>query len=93
MEGTEQVRGEEFKVYHVQGAVAQDYWMDTMDDIPCRYYESLPEENPFFFHNLTFYPETYTTDPIDEEIFDIPDYCYQDCPNPYTPPDGKQYIF
>ena len=93
MEGTEQVEDRECKVYHVQGAVAQDYWMDTMDDIPCRYYESLPEEHPIFFHNLTFYPETYTTDPIDEAIFDIPDYCYKDCPNPYTPPDGKYSIF
>ena len=92
LQGTEDVQGKQCKVYHEQGAVAQDYWMDTMDDRPCRYYESLPEENPYFFHNLTFYPETYSVETIDDFIFDIPDYCYRDCPNPYTPPERHPLI-
>ena len=92
-EGIENVEGRDCSVYHEKGAVAQDYWMETMDERPCRYFESLPDENPYFFHNLTFYPDTYSTEPIDDKVFEVPDYCYKDCRHPYTPPDSKHVIF
>lgn len=86
MEGVEKVEGKDCKIYHEEGAVAQDYWFETLDKKPCRYFEKIPKVNPTFFHNLTFYPETYSLDDLDDSIFDVPEYCYKDCPNPYQPP-------
>merc|ERR1712241_548636 len=90
-EGTEIIEGTECQVYYQEGAVAKDYWMETVEGTPCRYYESLPKDFPLVFHNITFFPETYSTEAIPDYIFDVPDYCYQDCPKPCIPPDPCKY--
>ncbi|XP_066910701.1 uncharacterized protein [Clytia hemisphaerica] len=86
MQGTEEVEGKECKKYYEEGAVAHDYWFETIDKKPCRYFEQIPKQNPFIFHNLTFFPDTYSEDVLDDSIFMVPEYCHRDCPHPYPPP-------
>merc|ERR1712130_809010 len=84
--GTEQIEGRTCFVYTELGAVARDYWIQTLDGSPCRYYETFPQQvDPVIFHNMTFFPATYSTKPIDDSIFAIPEYCNKDCPNPFPP--------
>mmetsp|Transcript_2156 Transcript_2156/g.3028 ORF Transcript_2156/g.3028 Transcript_2156/m.3028 type:complete len:244 (+) Transcript_2156:300-1031(+) len=82
--GTEDVIGNTCHVYHETGAVAEDYWLQTQDDIPCRYYESLGfPGRPTVHHNLTFDRDSYSNQVIDSIVFSVPLYCNQNCPNPY----------
>merc|ERR1712126_113697 len=85
--GTEVVEGKECQVWYEDGQVAEDYWMETDAGIPCRYYETSPlGDHPIFYKNITFDQETYSTEPIPDSVFEVPDYCNQDCPNPVPPP-------
>ena len=84
-EGNEIIQGRDCLVYSKKGAEAQDYWMETEDGSPCRYYEVftfLLTLNAY--HNMTFDYRSYSLEPIADEIFDVPKYCEQDCPNPHV---------
>eukprot|EP00931_Biecheleriopsis_adriatica_P069773 TRINITY_DN43582_c0_g1_i1.p1 TRINITY_DN43582_c0_g1~~TRINITY_DN43582_c0_g1_i1.p1 ORF type:complete len:255 (+),score=24.20 TRINITY_DN43582_c0_g1_i1:28-765(+) len=77
------------------GAVTSiDSWFVTEDGTPCEYFERIPSEHGVFMHNLTFKRDTYSTAPIDEEVFALPDSCSKLCPKHGYPPrseaeDGK----
>ena len=83
--GAEQVGGSECRGFVKRGAVADDYWFDTADDphVPCRYYEVLDFGYVVFYHNLTFDQASYSTAPIPDSVFDVPDYCNKMCPHPF----------
>jgi hypothetical protein len=64
-----------------QGAVAQDYWYQTPEGLPCRYHETLSLPGvPAVDHNLTFIPSTYAETVVDVSVFAIPSICADDCP-------------
>ena len=81
--GTEEVLGRDCQVWYENGEVAVDYWMETSSGVPCRYYETSPiGDHPIFYKNITFDEDTYSTEPIPDSVFEVPEYCYNDCPNP-----------
>ncbi|XP_071078855.1 uncharacterized protein [Haliotis cracherodii] len=80
--GTEVISGTVCYGWTTPGAVANDTWFATEDNVPCLYNEVVGRLD----HNLTFDMDTYTKAEPEDAIFKVPDQCYKDCPNPYTPP-------
>mmetsp|Transcript_2588 Transcript_2588/g.6416 ORF Transcript_2588/g.6416 Transcript_2588/m.6416 type:complete len:263 (+) Transcript_2588:3-791(+) len=81
--GHETIGGHSCAQYFKRGAVADDYWFETAEGMPCRYYEVLQFGPKTIYHNITFAPSTYSTDPIDNAVFDVPSYCNKMCPHPF----------
>ena len=86
--GTEQILGRECNVWYEDGSFSGNYWMETADGEPCRFWETSPlGDSPTSFKNITYDPDTYSTEPIPDSVFDVPEYCYKDCKDtPFPPP-------
>ncbi|XP_067681834.1 uncharacterized protein [Haliotis asinina] len=80
--GTKVISGTVCYGWTTPGAVANDTWFATEDNVPCLYHEIVGT----VVHTLTFDQDTYTKDQPKDYIFKVPSYCYRECPNPYTPP-------
>ena len=84
--GVEEVEGRECDVWYADGSFSGNYWLEDKDGVPCRYADTTPiGDHPTKFDNLTFYADTFSTEPIPDSVFEIPDYCYKDCENIIPP--------
>ena len=94
--GTEVVEESECNVYSIAG-FQTNYWAQTEDGVPCRYWISLPNDDfPIVHDNKTYNQGSFSLDPIPDSVFEIPEYCDRPCPNPACPPvcpDKKIVLF
>ena len=85
--GVEEIEGRECDVWYKDGSFSGNYWMEDKDGVFCRFSETTPlGDNPTSFKNMTFFADTFSTDPIPDSVFEIPDYCFKDCENPFPFP-------
>ena len=77
------IEGRDCAGWAKRGAVAAaDTWYVDRQGVPCRYHEVVNK----VLHNLTFVPSTFSTQPLDRELFQVPAYCQKKCPHPYPDP-------
>jgi len=61
-------------------APADTYYADE-NGVPCRYHEVVVG----ILHNITFVTSSFSTDPIDQSVFAVPQYCTKKCRRPFPP--------
>lgn len=84
--GVEEIEGRECDVWYKDGSFSGNYWMEDKEGVPCRFAETSPiGDNPTSGKNMTMYAESFSTEPIPDSVFEIPDYCYKDCENIWPP--------
>ena len=71
--------GRKCNVWTEQGSVAEDYWAQDEDNIPCAYFENVYDSGYHFWHQLDFNASTYVVGEPDESIFKVPSNCHQIC--------------
>merc|ERR1712113_872408 len=75
------VDGAECSGWGRPGAVTSvDAWLTTDDGTPCLYFERFVFGEAIFYHNVTFYRDTYSTAPISNEVWKLPESCSTKCP-------------
>ena len=85
--GVEEIDGRQCDVWYKDGSFSGNYWMEDKDGVPCRFSETTPlGDNPTSFKNMTMVGDTFSTDPIPDSVFEVPEYCYKDCENPFPFP-------
>jgi hypothetical protein len=88
--GVEEIEGRECDVWYKDGSFSGNYWMEDKEGVPCRFADTTPiGDNPTSFDNITFFAESFSTEPIPDSVFEIPEYCFKDCENPFPP--GANY--
>ncbi|GFR95616.1 secreted protein [Elysia marginata] len=79
----EKINGDNCYGYGKKGAVTTyDVMFSDVSGYFCRYHEVVAE----IVHNLTFYRESFNFDPLPDYLFEVPRWCNEICPHPYTPP-------
>lgn len=83
-DGEFNISGKDCNTWHKEGAVATDYWSTTVTDLlPCQYHEIIIGKTAVYTHNLTMDATKYVVGRQDPTIFDVPDYCHQECPGKF----------
>ena len=71
------------EVWTEQGSVAQDYWAQDKNKVPCAYFEDLHDGGMHFYHELQFEADSYVLGEPNEEIFIVKDECHTKCNNSF----------